>query len=361
LEGAAGRRVFTLEYARRCHSVPFGVQKNVRTSLSPTLRAFLPRQGGADSLRVMNEQRILKQIQALGVDPGMVPIGPGDDMAMLDLAAQGGTGSLLVAVDQVIDGIHVDHTRVSMRSIGHKAVARCLSDVAAMAARPTACLVSSVLPVGCSDESAMELFDGMRETALRHRAPIVGGDLSSHRADHGPLTCSVTVLATPTDNGPVERFGAVAGDVVAVTGTLGGSLEADGGGRHLTFEPRIGEAIMVHAVLGPGLHAMIDLSDGLGTDAAHLLERSPHLQIRIDSKDIPVTSGLDWRRAMTDGEDYELCFCATGDIPAQVLDCPVTPIGRVVERAEGDARVVVVVDESGVEHDLTDAGWEHAS
>ncbi|MCH2148610.1 MAG: thiamine-phosphate kinase [Phycisphaerales bacterium] len=309
----------------------------------------------------MNEQRILSQIQSLGVDPVTVPIGPGDDMAMLNLAAHGASDSMLVAVDQVIDGIHVDCSRTSMRSIGHKAVARCLSDVAAMAARPMACLVSAVLPVGCSDESAIELFDGMRETALRHRAPIVGGDLSSHRVDHAPLTCSVTVLATPTDNGPVERFGAEIGDIVAVTGALGGSLGADGGGRHLTFEPRIGEAIMIHAVLGADLHAMIDISDGLGTDAAHLLERSPQMQIRIESKDLPVQPGLDWRRAMTDGEDYELCFCARGEIPAQVLDCSVTQIGRVVERAEGDTRVVVVVDESGVEHDLTNAGWEHAS
>ena len=282
-------------------------------------------------------------------------------MAMVDLSAQAVSGSLLVAVDQVIDGIHVDSSLVSMHQIGHKAVARCLSDVAAMAARPVACLVSSVLPVGCSDDLAMELFDGMRETAIRYRAPIVGGDLSAHRTSAGPMISSVTVLATPTDNGPVERFGAIAGDAVAVTGMLGGSIESDGTGRHISFEPRIGEAIMLHAVLGDGLHSMIDLSDGLGTDAAHLVERDPGLQIRIEANDIPCSPGVDWKRAMTDGEDYELCFCTHGEIPAQVLDCPVTRIGRVVERDADDARSVVVIDDSGVEHDLTNAGWEHTS
>ena len=317
--------------------------------------------GGELAFPGMNERAILKQICAAGMDPVAVPIGPGDDMAMLDIGAQAHEGRILVAVDQLIGGIHVDVERVSMAEIGHKAVARCLSDVAAMAGRPVASLVAAVLPQGCSDSAAMELFDGMRETAMRHHAPIVGGDLSAHRIGHGPLTCSVTVVAVPTPNGAVERFGAEAGDVVAVTGSLGGSFGSDGAGRHMTFEPRIGEGIMLHAILGDGLHAIIDLSDGLGTDAAHLLEHSPRLQIRIDAKAIPVASGCTWRQAMVDGEDYELCFCASGEIPSQVLDCPITPVGHVVERSPGDSRSVVVVDEDGNEHDLTNAGWEHVS
>lgn len=308
----------------------------------------------------MNERAVLDRIIAAGEAEPNVLIGPGDDMALLNMSAGRSEHGLLVAVDQIIDGVHVRLEASSLTAVGHKAVARSLSDVAAMAGRPVACLVSAVVPAGWSDDSALELFEGMRETARRHRAPIIGGDLSAHLDPAAPLTCSVTVLAHPTDNGPVTRFGARVGDTVGVTGCLGGSLEQDGGGRHLSFEPRIGEAIMLHAVLGERLHSMIDLSDGLGTDAAHMLERDAGLQIRIDARSIPCAPGSDWRHAVHDGEDYELCFCASGPLPEQVLECSVVEIGRVVERSSDDPRRIIVVDGT-CEHDVTNVGWEHVT
>lgn len=265
-------------------------------------------------------------------------------------------GGVLLAVDQVIDGIHFDRSEAALGEIGHKAMARCLSDVAAMAGRPRASLVSAVLPIGMGDDEAFELFEAMRQTADRFHAPIVGGDLASHRREGHPLTCSVTVMAEATGLGVVSRFGGQVGDLVCVTGALGGSLAS---GRHLGFLPRIGEAIMLRAVLGDRLHAMIDLSDGLGIDVARMLEGADGLQVAIDAASLPLHDGIDWRSGVSDGEDYELlCFVAPGELPERMIECPFTPIGRIVERAEQDApRVVVHAD--GVEHDAGGLGWEH--
>jgi thiamine monophosphate kinase len=105
---------------------------------------------------------------------------------------------------------------------------------------------------------------------------------------------------------------------------------------------------------------MIDLSDGLGTDAAHMLERDAGLQIRIDAQSIPCSAGSSWRHAVHDGEDYELCFCASGTLPEQVLECAVMEIGCVVERSSDDPRRIVVVDGT-CEHDVTNVGWEHVT
>jgi thiamine-monophosphate kinase len=308
----------------------------------------------------MNERALLEHIMESTCETPGVVIGPGDDMALLDVPGGSGSAGLLISVDQVVDGVHVRADTTPWSAIGRKAVARALSDVAAMAGRPLASIVAAVLPPGTSGEQAAELFDAMRLAAEQYRAPIIGGDLAFHHAETGPLTCSVTVLATPTTNGPVKRSGAMEGDAVCVTGVLGGSFEEGGAGRHLEFEPRIGEAIMLQAILKERLHSMIDLSDGLGTDGMQLLDKQAHLQIRIKASDIPCSEGVDWRRAVADGEDYELCFCAEGELPEQVLDCGVTRIGMVVKVEAGDARRIVVID-GEQEHDISGAGWEHCS
>ena len=311
----------------------------------------------------MNEQAVLQRIfkGSTGMGSGVV-IGPGDDMALLrpegwqfsDRSGDG--GGVLLAVDQVVEGVHFDRSTAALDAIGYKAMARCLSDVAAMAGRPVASLVSAVLPPRMTEDEAMELFEAMRATGERFHAPIVGGDLSVHRDDSHPLTCSVTVMAEATGLGVVSRFGAKEGDLVCVTGQLGGSLAS---GRHLSFQPRIGEAIMLRAVLGERLHAMIDLSDGLGLDAARMLEPHGSLQIEIDADLIPMHEGVDWRAAVSDGEDHELlCLVDGAELPEQLLDCRFTPIGRVVSRPEHDSPAVVVVMDD-VRHDVGSLGWEH--
>jgi thiamine-monophosphate kinase len=154
----------------------------------------------------------------------------------------------------------------------------------------------------------------------------------------------------------VRRSGAIVGDAVYVTGTLGGSLAADGGGRHLSFVPRIDAALQLAKMLGTRLHAMIDLSDGLGRDAGHLAEQSG-VQIEIETGDVPCTDGCAWQQAFADGEDYELCFTASGEVPETIGDLPVSRVGRVVGRSADSPAVVARVGAERV--DVSHLGWEH--
>jgi len=244
-----------------------------------------------------------------------VRTGPGDDLAVLDFHGHG----LLVGVDQVIEGVHFTKG-TAPELVGRKAVARNISDVAGMAARPLAMVASCVLPPDVSPDFARRLVDAVRRTALQFNAPLVGGDTALHRGA-GPLTVSVTVLAEPVSPTmhPVLRSGGHVNDRLFVTGSLGGSLLPDGTGKHLDFEPRLDEAEALHATLGGELHAMLDLSDGLARDAARLAEASG-LQAVIDVAALPCNPGCGWRHAMCDGEDYELLLAVGGTraVPAVV-------------------------------------------
>jgi thiamine-monophosphate kinase len=228
-----------------------------------------------------------------------------------------------------------------------------------MAGKPVALLAAVTLPPDFGHDRATALFDAMRRTAQQYDCPLVGGDIAVFRDASSPLVCSVAVLAEPGPGGAVTRSGARAGDVIAVTGRLGGSVQADGLGRHLTFEPRLEEAALLAETLGSRLHAMIDISDGLGRDASHVAELSGG-RIEIDAERIPCSEGVDWRRAMSDGEDYELCFAAAGDVPARVGEVQVTVVGRFVERS-GPDDPPVAVQAGGRTLDGSELGWEHRS
>jgi thiamine-monophosphate kinase len=283
-----------------------------------------------------------------------VVIPPGDDLAMVRLANR----HLLAGVDQLVAGRHVRLETTPLALVGRKAVTRSLSDIAAMAGRPVATLAAVVLPANFGEERAMELFEAMRATAETYECPLVGGDVAMHGDDQHPLAISVTVLAEPSHERPITRSGAEEGDVLYVTGELGGAVEPDGGGRHLTFEPRLAEAIELAETLGDRLHAMIDLSDGLGRDAAHIAERSD-VGIEIESDLIPCSAGVGWREAMSEGEDYELLFAATGDVPSMLVrGLPVRPIGRVVQRDAAGTGLVLVRD-GATTFDGSELGWQH--
>jgi len=304
----------------------------------------------------MRESELLQHIYATTSGPTpLVPIPPGDDMAMLLVGEQ----AILVAVDQVVAGRHVDLQTTPLELVGRKAVTRSLSDVAAMAGHPVALLAAATLPPDFGHDRGTTLFDAMRETADQYACPLVGGDIAIHCDASAPLVCTVTVLARPGPAGAVRRTGARPGDHVFVTGRLGGSLGPDGLGHHLSFEPRIPEALMLAGLLESRLHAMIDISDGLARDASHLATGSG-VWIELDTSRIPCNDGLDWRRAIGDGEDYELCFAAAGDVPTSLGGLPVTEIGRVIEAGPGDKPAVVF--KAGAEVvDTTALGWEHRS
>jgi thiamine-monophosphate kinase len=312
----------------------------------------------------MEEFALLRQVfEANRELSGRVLVPPGDDMALVELGGR----HLLAAVDQVVGGRHFDPASTPRELVGRKAVTRSLSDVAAMAARPVAALAAVVLPSEMTEAEALTLFHAMRLTAADFDCPLIGGDIATHADPASPLICSVTVLAEPVGGRIVRRDGARAGDGVYVTGRLGGTRDRGGLGHHLTFTPRIDAGLALARVLGDRLHAMIDISDGLGRDAGHIAERS-NVCIEIDVSRLPLARDVAWRRAVSEGEDYELCFAAVGEVPSEVENVPVTAVGDVlapaVSQAEhegGREAGAVLLREGGRSHRGETLGWQHTT
>lgn len=299
-----------------------------------------------------------------------VTIPPGDDMGGVYV----GGVEVLAAVDQLVAGRHFLTERTPLALVGRKAVTRNLSDVAAMAARPIATLAAVTLPPDFTEARAGELFEALRATAESFACPLIGGDMAVHQHATSPLVITVTVLAQPLDTAhpPVRRGGARPGDRVFVTGVLGGSFGADGMGHHLTFEPRLRVARELYEHLGSHLHAMIDLSDGLGRDVDHLAEHSG-VNVLLDARSFPCRPGCDWSAALVDGEDYELCFTlsaeAAAGLPRVIDGVPITEIGAVFPRSEFAPRSngepspqrTLVQTPDGSLLDAAQSGWEHDS
>ncbi len=189
--------------------------------------------------------------------------GIGDDCAILAIT----TGcDLLVTTDMLMDGRHFRLEQDGPEAVGYKALGVNLSDIAAMAGVPRAVVVAVALPRREAIAVAQGVYNGMRPLAEQFQVDLVGGDTN---AWDGPLVVNITLLGETTARGPVRRSGARAGDAILVTGLLGGSL---GSGRHLRPQPRIAEALALHAATP--IHAMIDISDGLSSDLGHILEES---------------------------------------------------------------------------------------
>src|SRR5215471_11757119 len=159
-----------------------------------------------------------------------VLVGPGDDAAVV-----AGQGNLLVTTDMLLDGSCFRLAEPGPRRVGRKAMAVNLSDIAAMAGKPVAAVVSVGLPRTGGRAVGEDLYRGLREMADAFDVALVGGDTNSWE---GPLVISVTVLGEATERGPVRRSGARTGDWLFVTGPLGGSIR----GKHLNFIPRVHES-----------------------------------------------------------------------------------------------------------------------
>ncbi|MAB72458.1 MAG: hypothetical protein CMJ54_08125 [Planctomycetaceae bacterium] len=306
--------------------------------------------------RPLSESELHRHFDRRGRDlPGRVLLPPGDDMAMLGLES---TERLLVAADQVVIGRHV-RVDEAPHAIGRKAVLRNLSDVAAMAARPVAALATATLSPDRDRHWAEALHAGLHETGLAFDAPLIGGDLATHARPGTPDVISVTILARPggEDGRVVTRRGAAAGDLLAVTGRLGGSLADDGRGRHLDFPPRIEEAIILADLLGEDLVSMMDVSDGVARDAARLAT-ADGVGVRLDADRLPRNPDCDWRAAIGDGEDYELLFACRREPPGEIDGVPITVIGRFESTPGTSGRVLVDVDGRSI--DAEGLGWEHA-
>ena len=305
----------------------------------------------------MRESELLEHVYArsaglAGAFPGVVA-GPGDDCAVVRTP---GGDELLLKVDQVVEGRHfAPGTPVDL--IARKAVSRAVSDIAAMAGTPRWGLAAGVLPP--SSAHADELFDRLAHWARHWAMPLVGGDISSGPAGC-PLVLGITGVGVPhATRGPVLRSTAKPGDELWVTGRIGGSLAS---GRHQTFEPRLREAAWLADTLGPDLHAMLDVSDGLGIDAGRMAAASG-VRIVIEARAVPLhPEAKSVESAIADGEDYELLFAAAPSASKSLSRqreenpplSPFTCIGRI---EPGQGCVLMLPD--GRQLDASHKGWEH--
>jgi len=234
-----------------------------------------------------------------------VAAGPGDDCAVV--RARGGRYDWLLKADPVIEGIHF-RPDAAGRRIGRKAIGRVLSDIAAMGGEPLWVLVDLAAPPDTPVERMNGLMAGLAARARRAGAAVVGGDVSAGPA----LEAHVFAVGRVEKGKAVLRSGARPGDALFVTGSLGGS----GAGKHLDFVPRLAEGRWL--ARAGWARAMMDLSDGLAADLPRLCQAS-RVGACLDLNAIPVAPALkrlrarsEWmRRALTDGEDYELLLAVS--------------------------------------------------
>ncbi len=291
---------------------------------------------------------------------GVPGVGIGHDCAALDL----GGFPAVISTDVLIDGVHFRLAECGGRLAAGKALRVSLSDLAAAASEPLAWFLGLVLPRSGAPDLRDDLLAGFEEAARIFGVPCAGGD--TNVAD-GPLTLAVTVVGRPGPMGLVTRHGAKVGDVLSVTGPLGGSLA----GRHLVALPRLGEALALARLRVP--HAMLDLSDGLSRDLPRLCHTSG-VGARVMARSVPVHEDVaaapgPWRspleHALDDGEDFELLL-AHAPLSAETTQALATQgvhlhaIGRVVAQIEGlrleDERGSVPLVARGFDHLAQGAG-----
>lgn len=275
------------------------------------------------STQPTGEFGLIAWIRERSTTRGRAALGIGDDCAVLRAKVD---ADWLVTTDMLMDGRHFRLEHDTPEAVGYKALGVNISDIAAMAGIPFAAVVAVALPREGATELGERIHDGMRPLADRYGIDLVGGDTN---AWDGPLVISVTLLGEATGRGPILRSGAKVGDVIFVTGPLGGSLAR----RHLAPEPRIREALALHRVVP--IHALIDISDGLSSDLGHILEESGGLGAILDAEAIPIhadaldASQADGRspldHALNDGEDFELCLTIDPCDAERLLASPPAP------------------------------------
>ncbi|HEY0370100.1 MAG TPA: thiamine-phosphate kinase [Chthoniobacterales bacterium] len=285
------------------------------------------------NLRDVGEDRLLERILPKLPTNRDVVRGAGDDCALVRF---GNADDLLVLkTDCVVERVHFKpETRGA--DVGWKAMARPLSDFAATSAVPRFAMITVIAPASTAVARIESIYRGITKAARRFEVAIVGGEMS---ATPGPLAISISITGSIEDGREVTRAGGKPGDEIFVTGTLGGSIRA----KHLSFVPRIEESRWLTSRFR--VHAMMDLSDGIGADLPRLAHASG-VAFELDEASLPRTRGCTVKQAISDGEDYELLF-AVGANESERLQrewqkkfpkLALTRIGRLVRQSKMQSR-----------------------
>lgn len=293
-------------------------------------------------LHEVGENAIIAQLCAQAPSNAALLVGAGDDCAVCHGDAD---WDLLLKTDVVVEGVHfLKGTPPAL--IGRKALARAISDIAAMGGIPQHALITLLIHPSRSMEELEAIYhEGIFPLAQQHGISLAGGETSMLREDGLIINVSLTGLV---ERGrAVLRSSAQSGDILCVSGRLGGSFES---GRHLSFEPRLAlSRYLMQNEMAP--RAMMDLSDGLAVDLKRLALAS-NLAAELDESALPCHDGCSAQQAMSDGEDYELlmCFSEAQWQTLQGLDLPtpITAIGRLVSRQL-----------SGPSFEDAQGGWTH--
>jgi thiamine-monophosphate kinase len=320
------------------------------------------------TLRDIGEFGLIDRLERILPTSPLVVEGIGDDCAVVRF----GDKQLLVTTDLFIENVHFRREWATAADIGWKAAAASLSDIAAMGGAPLFCLTSLACSADTPSAMIEEIYQGMSSALSRFGAVIVGGDTACVETG---IALDVVIIGETVGNRCLRRHGAETGDRVVVTGncgTSGAGLHALQNGRdapelvqaHLRPVPRISEGQWL--CRRPGVHAMIDVSDGLLQDLGHIASFS-YLGINVTSESVPVPSALSRYCSMNDckpeafilngGEDYELAFTVAASEADAVLDAfhhefrlETTSIGFVTDKWLGVRVDAEPIDTSGYDH-----------
>jgi thiamine-monophosphate kinase len=287
---------------------------------------------GRERLSELGENKLVDRIIASLPDDASIIVGAGDDCAVVEI----GNGPWqLLKTDCLIEGVHF-LPGTDPELVGRKSINRVLSDIAAMGGIPRHAVVTLVCDAGRELEEVDGWYTGINAAAAAAGCFVVGGETA--RLNNSGVVLSVAMTGEVDRDSCVLRSGAKAGDIIAVTGRLGGSFESE---RHLRFEPRLEQAQWLVKHFKP--NAMMDLSDGLGSDLPRMARASGvGFDVKLDA--IPSNSGIGVESAVAEGEDYELLIAVPADTWAALdamwqktfHEVMLTSIGTITEGSSGD-------------------------